>query len=321
MITAEGLTKRFGAFTAIEDVSFSVERGEIIGFLGPNGAGKSTTMRILAGVFPPSSGTASIAGYDVVRQSLQARGTVGYFPERVSLYLDMSVDHYLRYVAQMKGRSHADARRDAAAAAASCGLDPVTHQVIGSLSKGFRQRVGIAQALVASPAVLILDEPTSGLDPEQVADMRTLIRGLRGERTVILSTHILPEIEATCDRVLIINRGRILAVDTPANLNQQLRRTSQVYIELAGPWDAVATALQAVSGVERIERDLSAPAGTVACTVTTAADRDLRQTLAATIAAHGWGLNELRPVLLSLEDIFLSLVADRERARTTLPPQ
>lgn len=313
MITAEGLTKRFGAFTAIEDVSFSVEPGEIIGFLGPNGAGKSTTMRILAGVFPPSQGTATIAGFDVVRQSLQARATVGYFPERVSLYLDMSVDHYLRYVGRMKGRNSSDARRDAAVAAASCGLDPVAHQVIGSLSKGFRQRVGIAQALVGSPPVLILDEPTSGLDPEQVADMRALIRGLRGERTVILSTHILPEIEATCDRVLIINRGRILAVDTPANLNQQLRRTSQVYIELVGPWDAIASTLQAIPGVQRIQQDLGAPAGTVACTVTTAADRDVRQAIAATVAARGWGLNELRPVLLSLEDIFLSLVADRDR--------
>jgi ABC-2 type transport system ATP-binding protein len=321
MITAEGLTKCFGAFTAIEDVSFSVDHGEIIGFLGPNGAGKSTTMRILAGVFPPTSGTATIAGFDVVRQSLQARATIGYFPERVSLYLDMSVDRYLGYVAQMKGHSGGKARREAAAAVSSCGLEQVSHQVIGSLSKGFRQRVGIAQALVGSPAVLILDEPSSGLDPEQGAEMRALIRGLRGDRTVILSTHILPEIEATCDRVLIINKGRLLAVDTPANLNRQLRRTSQVHVEIVGAWETIAPALQAIPGVLRVERDLTAPQGTVTCTVTTEANRDLRETIAAAVSARGWGLRELRPVFLSLEDIFLSLVAQRDRAPadTTAP--
>lgn len=321
MITAEGLTKRFGAFTAIEDVSFSVDRGEIIGFLGPNGAGKSTTMRILAGVFPPSSGTATIAGYDVVRQSLQARGTVGYFPERVSLYLDMTVDGYLRYVAEMKGRRSGEARRDAATAIACCGLDPVARQVIGSLSKGFRQRVGIAQALVASPAVLILDEPTSGLDPEQVAEVRALIRGLRGDRTVILSTHILPEIEATCDRVLIINRGRILAVDTPANLNRQLRRTSQVHVEIVGPWAPVVGALQGIAGVLRVERAPADADGVVSCTVTTAPDRDLREVIAATVAVKGWGLRELRPIFLSLEDIFLSLVAHGDSPPAMASPQ
>jgi ABC-2 type transport system ATP-binding protein len=321
MIKAEGLSKSFGAFSAIEDVSFCVERGEIIGFLGPNGAGKSTTMRILAGVFPPSSGSASIAGFDIVRQSLQARALVGYFPERVSLYLDMTVDHYLRYVARMKGRTSTAARRDAAEAASSCGLDPVSQQVIGSLSKGFRQRVGIAQALVGSPAVLILDEPTSGLDPEQVADVRSLIRSLRGDRTVILSTHILPEIEATCDRVLIINRGRLLAVDTPANLNRQLRRTSQVHVEIAGDWATVAPALQAIPGVSRVDRSLATAGETVTCTVSTEVDRDLREAIAATVATHGWGLRELRPVILSLEDIFLSLVAQRDGAPKAPPPQ
>jgi ABC-2 type transport system ATP-binding protein len=312
MITAEGLTKRFGAFTAIEDVSFSVERGEIIGFLGPNGAGKSTTMRILAGVFPPSSGTATIAGHDVVRDSLSARAAVGYFPERVSLYLEMTVARYLQYVAQMKGLSAHAAHRSAATAIASCGLDPVARQVIGSLSKGFRQRIGIAQALVGSPVVLILDEPTSGLDPEQVAEMRGLIRNLRGDRTVILSTHILPEVEATCDRILIINRGRILAVDTPANLNRRLRQTSQVHIEVVGPWPAVVHALENVSGVLRVERAADGSDGAVSCTVTTEPDRDLRETLAATMMAGGWRLRELRPVLLSLEQIFLSLIARRE---------
>jgi ABC-2 type transport system ATP-binding protein len=278
-------------------------------------------MRILAGVFPPSSGSASIAGFDIVHQSLQARALVGYFPERVSLYLDMTVDHYLRYVAQMKGGTSRQARRDAAAALASCGLEPVRTQVIGSLSKGFRQRVGIAQALVGSPAVLILDEPTSGLDPEQVADMRTLIRGLRGDRTVILSTHILPEIEATCDRVLIINRGRLLAVDTPANLNRQLRRTSQVHVEIVGAWATIAPVLQAIPGVLRVERDRTSTGNTVTCTISTEPDRDLREAIAATVTANGWGLRELRPVILSLEDIFLSLVAQRDGHLAVRSPQ
>jgi ABC-2 type transport system ATP-binding protein len=313
MIVAEHLTKRFGAFTAIEDVSFSVRRGEIIGFLGPNGAGKSTTMRILAGVFPPSHGRAVVAGYDVVRDSLRARAVVGYFPERVSLYLEMTVDRYLLYVAQMKGIERTRVRAAIAAVVPSCGLEPVVSSVIGTLSKGFRQRVGIAQALVGSPQVLILDEPTSGLDPEQVSEMRALIRGLRGERTVILSTHILPEVEATCDRVIIINRGRVLAVDTPANLNRQLRRTSQVYLEVAGREADVIAALRSVPGVLEVKRDGPSVDGAVGVTVTTERERDLREQLAARVTHAGFALRELRPVLLSLEEIFLSLV-DRDAA-------
>jgi ABC-2 type transport system ATP-binding protein len=307
MIAAEHLTKRFGSFTAIEDVSFEVAAGEIVGFLGPNGAGKSTTMRILAGVFPPSHGHVRIAGYDVVTDSLRARAVVGYFPERVSVYLDMTVAHYLRYVGEMKGLSRAAARQQAAAAMASCSLEDVAQRLIGTLSKGFRQRVGIAQALTGSPRVLILDEPTAGLDPEQVADVRALIRGLRHQRTVILSTHILPEVEATCDRVIIIHRGRVLALDTPANLNRRLRPTSQVHLEVRGPSLEVARALRAVPGVLAVESG-AAPDGTAALTVSTERDRDLREALAGAVARHGWGLLELRPQTLTLEEIFLSLV-------------
>ncbi len=314
MIAAQSLTKHFGSYTAISDVTFTVGRGEIVGFLGPNGAGKSTTMRILAGVFPPSHGQATIAGYDVVREPLRARAAVGYFPERVSLYLDMNVGHYLRYVGEMKGLGHAAARHAAAQAIASCGIERVAERLIGTLSKGFRQRVGIAQALVGSPRVLILDEPTSGLDPEQVAEMRSLIRGLRGERTVILSTHILSEVEATCDRVIIINKGRVIAVDTPANLNRHLRRSAQVHIEVNGPAPEILAALRAVPGVVAAERGDDTADGAVAVTVTTAKERDLREAIATAIAAGGWGLRELRPVTLSLEDIFLSLVAEPEAA-------
>lgn len=313
MIRARELTKRFGSFTAIEDVSFTVASGEIVGFLGPNGAGKSTTMRILAGVFPPTRGSAEVAGYDVAREPLRARAVIGYFPERISLYLDMTVARYLRYAGEMKGLSGSVVSEGVAEALASCALESVASRLIGTLSKGFRQRVGIAQALVASPRVLILDEPTAGLDPEQVADVRELIGNLRGERTVILSTHILSEVEATCDRVIIMHRGRILAVDTTANLNQRLRRGSQFYLEVRGPRADVLGTLGAVAGVAAVELGDPTADGTLALVVDTAEGGDLRETLAATVLGHGWGLRELRPVTLSLEEIFLSLVTAAPR--------
>jgi ABC-2 type transport system ATP-binding protein len=308
MISAEHLTKRFGSFTAIEDVSFRVEHGEVVGFLGPNGAGKTTTMRILAGVFPPTHGRATVVGRDVVRDSLQARSLVGYFPERVSLYLDMPVEHYLTYVARMKGVSRKAARAEVDRAVDSCGLEPVTSRLIGTLSKGYRQRVGIAQALVGSPPVLILDEPTAGLDPEQVADMRTFIRTLRGERTVVLSTHVLPEVEATCDRVIIMNNGRVLAVDTSENLSRRLRPTSQVYVEAAGPGAEIAERLRGLAHVLSVEPQAGSD-GAVILIVTTAKEVDLREAISTAIVGGGWGLRELRPLSLSLEEIFLSLVS------------
>jgi ABC-2 type transport system ATP-binding protein len=311
VIRVEHLTKRFGRFTAIEDVSFTVAGGEIVGFLGPNGAGKSTTMRILAGVFPPSRGAVSIAGYDVVRESLRARSIVGYFPERIALYTDMTVSRYLRYVARMKELPQRRAREEVDVAIGSCGLEPVASRLVGSLSKGFRQRIGIAQALVGSPRVLILDEPTAGLDPEQVADVRALIRKLRGDRTVILSTHILSEVEATCDRVMIIHRGRILAVDTAANLNRRLRHASQVYLEVHGPKVEVLAAVRSVAGVVDVEPQAGNDGDVTSFVLSTTEEADLRETLAARITERGWGLRELRPVTLSLEEIFLSLITAR----------
>jgi ABC-2 type transport system ATP-binding protein len=267
-------------------------------------------MRILAGVFPPTQGKASIAGYDVVRESLEARARVGYFPERVSLYLDMAVSQYLTYVARIKGLRGTAVRRAIGEAIDNCGLGAVASRLIGTLSKGYRQRVGIAQALVGSPSVLILDEPTAGLDPEQVAEMRSFIRSLRGDRTVILSTHILPEVEATCDRVIIINRGRVLAVDTPANLNRRLRPTSQIYLEVAGPAGEVVTSLRGLTGVVSVEPRDTVAGDVVALVVTTAPDLDLREAISASVMQAGWGMRELRPLTLSLEDIFLSLVSE-----------
>ncbi len=307
MIEADRLTKRFGAFTAISDVSFRVEPGEVVGFLGPNGAGKSTTMRILCGVFPPTSGHASVAGFDVATQSLQARQIVGYFPERVALYLDMTVREYLRYVAQMKGIASRSQASEIERVMTSCGVSHMAHRLIGTLSKGYRQRTGIAQAIIGRPKVLILDEPTSGLDPEQVAEMRHLIRGLKGESTVILSTHILSEVEATCDRVIIINKGRIVAVDTPAGLNHRLRAASQIHLEVVAAAADIQQRLAGLAGVARIEVGDSGH-GTAIAQITATPDTDIRAVLAREVAAAGWGLLELRPVTLSLEDIFISLV-------------
>jgi gliding motility-associated transport system ATP-binding protein len=307
MISASHITKTFGSLTAITDVSFQVERGEIVGFLGPNGAGKSTTMRILGGVFPPTSGKAVVAGYDVVTDSLRARSVVGYFPERVSLYLDMTVREYLHYVAEMKGIDARRERNEVERVQHACGIAHVAHRLVGTLSKGYRQRVGIAQALVGQPRVLILDEPTSGLDPEQVAEIRRLIRSLHGESTVILSTHILSEVEATCDRVIIINRGRVLAVDTPSNLNQRLRQASQIHVEVLGPQEVVAARLRSLPGVLNVQAD--APASNCAATlvIATEKEQDLRAQIAEIITGEHWKLLELRPVTLSLEDIFLLL--------------
>jgi len=310
MIAASELTKTFGSLTAISNLTFQVERGEIVGFLGPNGAGKSTTMRILGGVFPPTSGRAIVAGYDVVTESLRARSVVGYFPERVSLYLDMTVREYLAYVAEMKNVETTRRREQVDRVLGSCNIGHVAHRLVGTLSKGYRQRVGIAQALIGQPRVLILDEPTAGLDPEQVAEMRHLIRSFRGESTVILSTHILSEVEATCDRVIIINRGRVLAVDTPENLNQRIRQTSQIHLEVRGPGDAVAERLRQLTGVLSVEMRHPAANGAASLVVATEKDCDLRPQIAAAIAGGPWGLLELRPVTLSLEDIFLSLVTE-----------
>ncbi len=315
MISAERVTKRFGAFTAIADVSFEVRRGEIVGFLGPNGAGKSTTMRILAGVFPPTQGRARIDGHDVASDGLRARALLGYVPERATLYTEMTVEHYLTYVGEMKGLARRGARREAAMAISTCDLAEVAGRLIGSLSKGFRQRAGIAQALVGSPRVLILDEPAAGLDPEQVQGVRTLIRSWRGERTVMLSTHILSEVEATCDRVIIIHRGRVLAVDTPGNLHRRVRRRAQIVIGVNGPRAEVLAALRAEPGVLDVQEMDHADAA-VRALITCPLDHDRREALAAAVARHGWGLRELRAHPVTLEEIFLALVSE-DAARGT----
>jgi ABC-2 type transport system ATP-binding protein len=312
MIEVEQLSKTYGPIKAIEDVSFVVEKGEILGFLGPNGAGKSTTMRILTCFMPPTSGTARIAGYDIFKESLQVRRRVGYVPENAPLYTDMPVVSFLKFVAEVKGLSRRERLRQVGQVMGDCGIKDVQHRYIGKLSKGYRQRVALAQALLGNPDVLILDEPTIGLDPRQIIDIRQLIKGLAGQKTVILSSHILPEVSMTCQRVIIINRGRLVAVDTPENLTTKLQTSSRLLVRVEGPATDVVRALGAVSGVQTVKEEGSGPGHVVTCVIESKKDRDVRKDVAAAVVRQNWGLLELRPVDLTLEDVFVRLVTEEK---------
>jgi ABC-2 type transport system ATP-binding protein len=314
MIEVEQLSKSYGPIKAIEDVSFVVEKGEILGFLGPNGAGKSTTMRILTCFMPPTSGTARIAGYDIFTESLQVRRRVGYVPENAPLYTDMPVASFLKFVAEVKGLSRRERLRQIGQVMEECGIKDVQHRYIGKLSKGYRQRVALAQALLGNPEVLILDEPTIGLDPRQIIDIRQLIKGLAGEKTVILSSHILPEVSMTCQRVIIINRGRLVAVDTPENLTTKLQTSSRLLVRVEGPAADVVRALGGVSGVQTVKEDGSPPGQVVTCVIESKKDRDVRKDVAAAVVRQNWGLLELRPVDLTLEDVFVRLVTEEKES-------
>ncbi len=314
MIEVEQLSKSYGPIKAIEDVSFVVEKGEILGFLGPNGAGKSTTMRILTCFMPPTSGTARIAGFDIFKDSLQVRRRIGYVPENAPLYTDMPVASFLKFVAEIKGLSRRERLRQIGQVMDDCGIKDVQQRYIGKLSKGYRQRVALAQALLGSPDVLILDEPTIGLDPRQIIDIRRLIKGLTGQKTVILSTHILPEVSMTCQRVIIINRGRLVAVDTPENLTTKLQKSSRLLVRVEGPATHVVRALGAVSGVQTVKQDGAGPANVVTCVVESEKDRDVRKDIAAAVVRQNWGLLELRPVDLTLEEVFVRLVTEEKES-------
>jgi len=300
MIEVTGLTKLYGSVAAIQDVSFSVSPGEILGFLGPNAAGKTTTMRILAGYMPPSFGEAKVAGHDVTMDSLEARRHVGYLPETVPLYTEMSVTSYLRFFAELRGVTKVADRIDHVIDA--CGLSGYEDQVIGRLSRGYRQRLGLAQALVHDPDVLILDEPTVGLDPRQIADVRALIRSLGGSHTVILSTHILPEVSQTCNRVLIIDRGAIVAEDTPQRLADRVHRGQRVMVRVQRPSEDAAAVLSALPGViaVSVREDgqflLECDPG-----------QECRPAIATAAVQQDWELLELRSEDVSLEEVFLRL--------------
>lgn len=312
MIQVENLTKDYSGVRAVDNISFDVKKGEILGFLGPNGAGKTTTMRILTCFLPATSGTARVAGFDVFEQSMEVRKRIGYLPEVPPLYSEMAVQAYLDFVAKVKNVSSEKRRQAIDRALEMCHIEDHRHTLIRKLSRGYRQRVGLAQALVHNPEVIVLDEPTVGLDPKQIIDVRHLIKSLAGEHTIILSTHILPEVSMTCDRVVIINEGRLVAEDTPQNLTKQLKGGELVHLEVKAEADGLKRALSDITGVHQIETQPIDNAGRLSVRVESEPGRDLRSLLAAKIVQSGFELYELRAVSLSLEDIFLKLTTQEE---------
>ena len=305
MIKVENLTKRYAGHTAIRDLSFEVGQGEIMGFLGPNGAGKTTTMRILAGFMPATSGRASIAGFDVFEQSLQARARLGYMPESVPLYNDMRVTEYLDYRAALKGVPHRRVAERVGDVKELCGLREVERKLIGALSKGYRQRVGLADALISEPDLLILDEPTIGLDPNQIRQVRELIKNLGKQHTILLSTHILPEVEMTCSRVIIIHKGRIEACDTPDNLLGQIRQAGGVVVEAKTGSDDGREELKKISGVRDVKMDQEQ--GWQVFSLRVESGRDVREEIFKLAAARHWTLRELSQRRATLEDVFVEI--------------
>jgi ABC-2 type transport system ATP-binding protein len=307
MVHAENLTKSYGEIQALDGISFHVEQGEIVGLLGPNGAGKTTAMKILTCFLAPTSGRAQVAGHDIFEEPLAVKRSVGYLPEDPPVYPELTVDEYLAYAGRLKGLSGADLRSARARTVERCGLTAVAGRRIGNLSKGYRQRVGLAQALVHNPKVLILDEPTVGLDPGQIIEIRGLIRDLAREHTVILSTHILPEVTATCQRVIIINDGKIVAVDSYENLSQQVGQSRRIHLRVRRPSPEFADRLLALAGVLNVEPDADG-----GYRVESRLDQDLREEVARAAVESGAGLLELAGVAVSLEEVFLRLTTEEK---------
>ncbi len=307
MIEVEHLSKIYGSTIAIHDVAFNVSEGEILGFLGPNGAGKTTTMRILAGYIPATTGTAKIAGFDVHDRSMEVRSRIGYLPETPPLYLDMTVEAYLNFVAKIKGVNAGDRQNRVKTAIKNTQLEEKQKVIIRKLSKGYRQRVGIAQAIVHDPPVIILDEPTVGLDPKQIIEVRNLIKNLAGKHTIILSTHILPEVSMTCNRVAIINKGKIVATDAPENLMQQLSGSSGYLIEVEGDCSVIKPELEGILGVSKVEIQPLELNKRSLVQINLSANKELGKEIAAMIVNAGLGLYEMRRNRPTLEDVFLEL--------------
>ena len=306
MIEVSHLSKQYGDVVAVEDVSFRAEKGVILGFLGPNGAGKTTTMRMLTCYLPPSSGEAKVAGFDILEESMEVRKRIGYLPEQPPVYHDMTVGAYLRFVAKIKGVPGPQFNGRLDDTMEKTGIAHHRDTVIGHLSKGYRQRVGLAQALVHEPDVLILDEPTVGLDPKQIIEIREVIKGLGGDHTVILSTHILPEVSMTCSQLVIINNGRIAGEGTPESLMAQLKEGEVLRAHIDGPTDEIRVMLQGLEGV----LDVSSEPGEGIYLVTSAPGQDVRDALTKQVVDGGYSLRELRPLDMTLEDIFLSLTSE-----------
>ncbi len=319
MITVKDLTRRYAHTIAVNQVSFSVAKGQIVGFLGPNGAGKTTTMRMLTCFLPPSSGTATVAGFDVLNQPLEVKKRIGYLPETPPIYPEMETVEYLRFVGRLKGLSGADLDKRVDYVAGRCSVADVEKKLLGKLSKGYRQRVGLAQAIIHNPDVLILDEPTAGLDPKQINETRDLIKDLAGDHTIILSTHILPEVEQTCQQVIIINKGRVVATDSVSNLQSRARNAETVMLEVAsrgGPLepDRIEQRLKQIAGVSRVS--IKNKYDSHAVFETEGRKGELKRgDLARAIVESGWDLNELRPAAMSLEEIFLQLTGEDSTAQ------
>ncbi len=314
MIEAHHITKRYGDLTAIERVTFTVAKGEVLAFLGPNGAGKTTTMRILTCFMPATEGTARVAGFDCFEQPVEVKRRIGYLPETPPVYQELTVSEYLTFVGRIKGMNSTDLRRGLDRVVERLSLGDVRHRLIANLSRGYRQRVGLAQALLHDPPVLILDEPTVGLDPKQIIEIRELIKSLAGSHTVILSTHILPEATAVCQRVVIINGGRIVAEDTPERLSARLRRSEKLSVTVKAPPADLADRLRTLPGVLAVFEPTDGSAFLLECEL----GRDLRDDVARFVVTNGWGLLELKTVSMTLEDVFLHLTQHEEGVGT--PP-
>ena len=318
MIKVEGLTKRYARNVAVDNISFEVEKGQIVGFLGPNGAGKTTTMRVLTCFLPPTSGTANVAGFDVIESPLEVKKRIGYLPETPPLYPEMEVVEYLDFVGSLKNLPSNERKRRVDEVMEKCAVTDVRTKLIGKLSKGYRQRVGLAQAIIHNPDVLVLDEPTAGLDPKQIIETRETIKKLAGDHTIILSTHILPEVESTCQRVVIISKGKLVATDTVSNLTNRLRGSETVMVEVGGREGSLDTSgvqrrLEQVAGVSRVVA-LDSREDNVRFEVESLKDRSVRADLARAVVESGWNLHELHTVGLSLEEIFLQLTGGDQAA-------
>jgi ABC-2 type transport system ATP-binding protein len=314
VIEVKSLTKYYGPVRAVNDISFQVKKGEILGFLGPNAAGKTTTMRMLTCFLKPTYGSATVCGFDIHKDPIEVRRRIGYLPENVPLYSEMRVRPYLHFWAEIKGIPGKKRKAEVDRVAERCGLGNVLSRTTGKLSKGFRQRVGLAQALLGNPEVLILDEPTVGLDPKQIIEVRDLIRSLGGEKTIILSTHILPEVSMTCGRVIIINEGELAAIDSPENLNKRLRKSHRIFMEVAGQCEAVSPLLERIDGVKAVQRSVIKE-NIFSYTLDTDMEKEIRPELAEAVIRNGFNLLEIRPLEMSLEEIFLKLTTHETGVR------
>lgn len=315
MIEIQNLTKKYGQIVAVNNISFNVNKGEILGFLGPNGAGKSTTMNIITGYLPSTAGTVKVDGYDIMTHPAEVKKRIGYLPEAPPLYRDMTVTEYLKFVSNLNNVPKKKQKAQMADIMELVGLTDHRKRLIDNLSKGYRQRVGLAQALIGNPEVLILDEPTVGLDPKQILEIRRVIKALSQERTIILSSHILPEVSAICERVVIINKGEIAAEDTPERLSQGLDKAMKLNVTIAGPKDKIIETVKKIDGIKYMEATAKSGENAYKYILEGQSEEDIREKLFFAMAENGWPLLEIKPSVMTLEDIFISVVTKEQEVR------